>query len=97
MSSKQKFWQNHIDAWRVSGLSQSAYCKEHALSLSSFGYWLHRRAEPKSAATAIPITVSRPGADERVDIRLPNGLTVQMPLTLDGARLLPLLRELAAC
>jgi transposase-like protein len=31
--------QQHIDNWRQSGLSQSAYCRENNLKLATFHYW----------------------------------------------------------
>lgn len=32
-------WQQHIDEWQRSGLSQQDYCRSHGISLASFGYW----------------------------------------------------------
>jgi hypothetical protein len=55
MASKQEQWQAHLDAWRASGLSQSMYCKKHGLSLSSFGYWLHRPATGKPSTAVVPV------------------------------------------
>ncbi|WP_420820621.1 IS66 family insertion sequence element accessory protein TnpA, partial [Serratia microhaemolytica] len=31
--------QQHLDNWRNSGLSQSAYCRENNLKLATFHYW----------------------------------------------------------
>lgn len=97
VNSKQTFWQAHIDAWRESGLSQVAYCKQHKLSLSSFGYWRHKRVSPVMPVAAVPIVVSRPAIEERMDIRLPQGWIVQVPLSVDGTRLVRFLQALAAC
>lgn len=36
---KQACWQEHIQSWEQSGLSQEAYCKAQSLALSTFGYW----------------------------------------------------------
>jgi hypothetical protein len=38
-AEKEKFWQEHIDGWRSSGLSQQAYCRNNHLAMSTFGYW----------------------------------------------------------
>ncbi|WP_448873450.1 IS66 family insertion sequence element accessory protein TnpA [Desulfobulbus propionicus] len=38
-SAKEKFWQEHIDGWQATGLSQQVYCKSNFLALASFGYW----------------------------------------------------------
>ena len=36
---KQASWQEHIQSWEQSGLSQKAYCRAQSLGLSTFGYW----------------------------------------------------------
>lgn len=97
MANKQAHWQSHLDAWRQSGLSQASYCKQHGLSLSSFGYWLHRRAEPTPPTSAVPIVVTKPSIEAPVEIRLPNGWSVRLPASAESIHVLPLLRELAAC
>lgn len=32
-------WRCHIEVWRLSGLTQQAYCDQHGLSLKNFGNW----------------------------------------------------------
>ena len=39
MGTKSAFWKPHLDGWRDSGLSQAAYCRQHALSVKCFAYW----------------------------------------------------------
>ena len=29
-------WDQHIEAWQASGLSQAAYCRLHGLAISTF-------------------------------------------------------------
>ena len=41
-TEKRHYWQQHIDAWQRSGLSQKAYCQREALAVSNFGYWRRR-------------------------------------------------------
>lgn len=97
MANKQTYWQTHLDAWRQSGLSQASYCKRHGLSLSSFGYWLHRGAKSPAPTAAVPIIVAKPSVQTQVEVRLPNGWSVWLPASVESRHLLPLLRELAAC
>lgn len=97
MADKQTYWQTHLDAWRQSGLSQAAYCKQHGLSLSSFGYWLHRRVEPVRSTAALPILVAKPSLETHLEVRLPNGWSVRLAAGAESLQVLPLLRELAAC
>jgi hypothetical protein len=39
VTQKKTYWQEHIKAWRQSGLSQAHYCKARSLALSTFHYW----------------------------------------------------------
>lgn len=38
-TEKKRYWQEHIQAWRQSGLSQANFCKARSLALSTFQYW----------------------------------------------------------
>ena len=40
--NKASLWQQHIEGWETSGLTQGIYCQQHAISLASFGYWRTR-------------------------------------------------------
>jgi hypothetical protein len=45
---KRRYWKEHLDAWRASGLSQVEYCRQHDLSRFQFQYW-KRRFQPSAA------------------------------------------------
>ena len=32
----------HIEAWKTSGTSQAAYCREHGLNTKTFGNWVRK-------------------------------------------------------
>ena len=81
--------QKHLQAWQSSGLSQSAYCREHKLKFQTFNYWCrsqHKTAsgiEESEEPTFIPVKV----VDEQifdckptVNINLPGGLSVTCEL-----------------
>ncbi|WP_256127253.1 IS66 family insertion sequence element accessory protein TnpA [Xanthomonas euvesicatoria] len=70
MHSKREQWAEHVQAWRVNGLSQVAWCREQGLSLASFGYWRRRLAKGPVAPAGgeLPLRV-QPVAARR--IRLP--------------------------
>lgn len=42
-SKNQKKWNQILSNWETSGQSQSVFCKEHSLSLASFGYYRTRQ------------------------------------------------------
>ncbi len=59
--------QKHLQAWQSSGLSQSAYCREHKLKLQTFSHW-HRtqnKAETMVVAPFIPVQVTPHDGDGR--------------------------------
>lgn len=41
---KRRYWQQQIDTWQHSGLTQKAYCERESVSLARFGYWRRRLA-----------------------------------------------------
>jgi transposase-like protein len=46
-------WRQHVAAWRDSGLSQAAYCREHGLNSKTLSWWTRKLAsEDNTGATA---------------------------------------------
>jgi transposase-like protein len=104
MGIKSALWKPHLTGWRDSGLSQAAYCRQHGLSLKCFAYWRRTLGSTQGVASAttlpavVPIVVAEnPTADDRIEVRLPNGLQVVLPAGLDPARLVPTIRALWSC
>lgn len=105
MEIKAAFWAPHLDGCRDSGLSQAAYCRQHGLSLKCFAYWrrtlgppLALSTAPASMPTVVPIVVRDvPMADDRIEVRLPNGSQVTLSTGLDPTRLVPTIRVLWSC
>ena len=79
-SAKHKHWQQHIQAWQNSQLSQAAYCHKHDLSLASFGYW---RKRLKSELPAKIIPVVREPSIVGVQLRSPRGWQIALPTVSD--------------
>jgi hypothetical protein len=44
--SRHQIWQEHIEAWERSGLTQKQYCREKGLKLPTFGLWRKRLLRP---------------------------------------------------
>jgi len=51
LEEKRRAWQQHIQSWRQSGLTQIGYCRRHDLKFHSFVYWRDKFI-PKTATTA---------------------------------------------
>ncbi len=51
----------HIESWKSSGLSQSAFCKQHQLKPPTFYYWLKRyrlKQMPVEQKGFIPVSLT---------------------------------------
>lgn len=62
-TSKQAYWYALIEEWRLSGLTQKAFCQQRELSLPTFGYWVKKlRAQAGESASAESSAFMRLGA-----------------------------------
>ena len=73
----EKFWSEHLRAWRQSGLSQGQYCARHGLSLASLRYW-STRLNKSRALSLIPVQrMSTAPMLAGCVLRAPNGWELQ--------------------
>jgi transposase-like protein len=109
---KQDHWLRQIRRWHSSRLTVRDYCARHRLSEPSFYSWkrtLQQRGlladgsdDPRPLPTRaerplfLPVTIPQAQASPRIDIVLPDGLSVRVAAGFDAAtlrHLLALLRE----
>lgn len=43
--SRVRFWAEHIEVWKSSGLSQRAYCAREGIAVSTLQWWCRRLRE----------------------------------------------------
>ncbi|WP_025265017.1 IS66 family insertion sequence element accessory protein TnpA [Thalassolituus oleivorans] len=48
--TKSEQWQQHLNLWHASGLSQVAFCQQHNIAVHNFQYW-RKRLSPKTNLT----------------------------------------------
>ena len=82
-AAKTAFWQQHVEAWRSSKLSQKGYALQHGLPLARFVYWKNKlypnpRVKKKQF---VPIRVATP----QPSVRLihPAGLVIECNVGTD--------------
>lgn len=92
-TEKRQHWQQHMDAWQRSGLSQKAYCEREALSVANFGYWRKRLAGTTPAKKLIALGTTPVSPATR--IHLPSGILIEVP-TGSLATVLPLVQQAVA-
>lgn len=59
LADKERFWWQHFEGWRASGLGQREYCRKHDLVLATFTLWRRRlKVAPDGAVefVAVPQT-----------------------------------------
>lgn len=77
----QGFWKEHSESWKVSGLTQQAYCTREGISYQSFVYQ-HNRANSKLKKAPInfieaTIKSAAPPKDlSGLRVILPNGVQI---------------------
>ena len=101
-------WQERLEKFEVSGLDASAFCVREGLSRSSFYRWANRlkngipvsmtaekaaRDEAdRGEAAFVPITLKA----SPVEVEMPNGGVVRLPLSVGEAVLVDVIRAVGA-
>jgi hypothetical protein len=75
---KRAHWQQHIDQWQQSGLSQIEYCRRNQIKKYQWRYWKKRLTASQSPAMLVPVTIPSQSApclrvivDEHIAIEVP--------------------------
>jgi transposase len=83
--NKASLWQEHIEGWETSGLTQGIYCQRHAISLASFGYWRTRlkRMQPDKKgreieARFLPVQLMSTQHDPLLTLRTPQNVSIDV-------------------
>lgn len=86
---KRDFWRRQIEGWKKSMLSQSDYCLKNRLSLSTFHCWNARLKAEKVPKQTSFLRVQVPPRNESpsekapvIQVRLPNGIIINLPMAL---------------
>lgn len=104
-SSKRDVWVDRIAAWERSGLSRRVWCGEHGVKVHTLDYWRRRlRGESVSArrkhparAQLLPIQVALPAPAVPIEVLLPSGIRLRVPVGADAAQVAQWVQALAAC
>ena len=99
-----EFWQNHLEAWKRSGLTQVAYCSNNELHIKAFSRRLHQKREAaqisKLPLTLVPASIGiaySASTNTAIILHSPAGWRVELPSTSLGHQatgLADLLRQL---
>ena len=85
-ASRKLFWSDHIHAWQSSGLSQSAYCREHDLCAQKLSYWKRKFL---SSPVLVPRAANSGFVHIQIDEQSASNAVFELPLQFpDGTQLL---------
>jgi hypothetical protein len=91
-ADREQFWRDTITAWKASGQSVRAFCTAHGVAEATF--FARRRElanrEPSPRPAATPVTSPSFAAvrvipDPTIEVVLPGGLLVRVPVGADPA------------
>lgn len=79
-----RHWQDVVDAWKRSGQTINAFCRDRNLTRSNFDRWRRilatkpTQSKPPLSAPFVPLRVV---AEPMAEVVLPSGAVVRLPLT----------------
>ena len=97
-------WRAIFATWRSSGLSVAEFCRSRSLNTSGFYRWrnilddLDRTPESRPAQSFVPVRVVpvRVVPDTIVELILPSGVHLRVPLAADAGQVARLVHALGA-
>ena len=94
-TEREAVWQERVEHWRASGLSQRAFALQEGYPIRQVGYWVRRLTRSPVAPGLLPVQVT-PAPPVPVAIRLINerGWTLSLPNDVPASWLAELMRAL---
>lgn len=85
--NKHEYWKDRIKKWEDSNLSQSEFCSQAGIKLSTFVYWrsIISVSVNNNINNFAPIKIvkdANPASDQRIEIKLTSGHVVYLPLKI---------------
>ena len=80
-SERAARWREHVERWRRSGQTQSAYSAEHGVSKKSLGYWIRqwRQGAAQRSDLALTLVAARPAVAMDPPLQGGCGLSLRSP------------------
>ena len=89
----------HIEKWRQSGLSMSAYSREANISMSNLSKWVQSENKSKTKFKPITLSSSAPMIKQgnMIEIIVDNRIRIQLPNLTDPSIAINIIRGLTQC
>lgn len=73
------YWENHIATWQKSGLTQTEYCRQNRIPLTTFGNWKRNRSSDSNLASPfIELKGHLPVQEEYFEMQIDPDLTLRI-------------------
>jgi hypothetical protein len=92
---RREDWAQLVDAWRKSGESQRAFAMRHRIGVSTLQSWVQREREDPAPARLVEVRVAEHTRIEQIEIHLPSGVTLRVPVGCEPAWTSSLVKLLA--
>lgn len=94
-TERKAVWQERVEHWRASGLSQRAFALQEGYPIRQMGYWVRRLTRSPATPGLLPVQVT-PAPPAPVAIKLINerGWTLSLPNDVPASWLAELMRAL---
>jgi hypothetical protein len=94
-TEREAVWQERVEHWRASGLSQRAFALQEGYPIRQVGYWVRRLTRSPAAPGLLPVQIA-PAPPVPVAISLINesGWTLSLPSDVPASWLAELMRAL---
>ena len=102
-------WKELIRQLRASGLSITTFCKQNNISKSSLSYWLHMISDKIDTNDGKAISFASAVIQDKaipmdntanlygVQISLPSGISIKLPINYEASLLINLVKGLQSC
>lgn len=95
MHARREAWARHVQAWRDSGLTQVANCRQHGLKPKALVYWIRRGRQAATPLTLVPLAVQGASVSGELLLQHARGWQLALPDGVDAIWLAGLLRGMA--
>lgn len=78
LANLSKFWEEHIEKWKLSKLSQREYCRRNGLRPNRFTYW-KCKFQNQSQSRIIQLPMPLPGSSPGLTLNIGPDLQIKIP------------------
>ena len=91
---RRQFWQQHIAAWQISGMTQRAYAEAHHVPAKRMSYWARQFLQPEPTAAVAFAPAHIQVTDSDLTLSGPGGWALHMPTSVPSSWVASLLKML---